>query len=243
MVVVPEEFLKVFKQEPQIPLNILRNDDLLADRLNKALHQKTRNETKTASTQTQSSDHIVEQKPIVASTVINQPGINETLATPTVAFPQRAPELQSTPTEFHSTVSEATPSPRKAPERSLLKQRQELLKRKLRTAKAWDLKTKEVYNWEGGRIEHSNIDQILSYAFDPEGGEPPLGYEAIARRLNIMKESGFPNKKFQEAVDESSEHSPASGARRKTRSLYVTQRGKGRCCRGRGSKPLRWTLY
>src|SRR2546422_9397821 len=111
MVVVPEEFLKVFKQEPQIPLNILGNDDLLADRLNKALHQKTRNETKTASTQTQSSDHIVEQKPIVASTVINQPGINETLATPTVAFPQRAPELQSTPTEFHSTVSKATPSP------------------------------------------------------------------------------------------------------------------------------------
>jgi hypothetical protein len=238
MVVVPEEFLKVFKQEPQIPLNILRNDDLLADRLNKALHQRTLNETKTASTQTQSSDHIVDQKPTLGtSTVINQPGINETLATPTVAFPQRAPEQQSTPAEFHSTVSEATP-----PERSLLKQRQEILKRKLRTAKAWDLKTKEVYNWEGSLIEHSNIDQILSYAFDPEGGEPPLGYEAIARHLKIMKESGFPNKKFQEAVDESSGHSPVT-VRRKTRSLYVTQRGKGRCCRGRGGKPLRWTLY
>ena len=85
MIVVPEEFLKVFKQEPQIPLNLLRNDDLLADRLNKALHQRTLNETKKeTSTQT---DHIVDQKPIDISTIIKQPGIKEALATPTAAFP------------------------------------------------------------------------------------------------------------------------------------------------------------
>src|ERR1700689_1393733 len=96
MVVVPEEFLKVFKQEPQIPLNFLRNDELLADRLNKAIHQKTLNERQmaTATRQTMSPDHIVQTPKKEPPSVIDQSGINQTLATPTV-IPQRAPEQQS----------------------------------------------------------------------------------------------------------------------------------------------------
>jgi hypothetical protein len=240
MVVVPEEFLKVFKQEPQIPLNFLRNDDLLADRLNKALQQKTQNEGKTASTQTDPLDHIVDQKPI--DTVIKQPGINESLATPTVAFPSRAPQQQSTPAEFHSI--EASPSGISLEERSPFNKRKEELKKKLQRARAWNTRTKEVDNWEGGWIKNSNIDTILSYAFDPEGGEPPIGYRQLARHLKIMNETEFPNTNFQKVVDQSSGRSPV-GVRRRLPTPYVTQRGKG-CCKKKqvgNRQPLRWTQY
>lgn len=238
MVVVPEEFLKVFKQEPQIPLNLLRNDELLADRLNKALQQKTVN--KTVSTQTPESDEIKKE---ITPTVVTKPDINETLATPTAAFAPRAPEQQSTPAEFHSI--EASPSGIGLEERSPIEQRQQDLRRKLQRAKAWDTRTKEVDNWEGGRIKNSNIDAILSYAFDPEGGEPPLGYRQIARHLKIMNETGFPNKNFQKAVDQSSGRSPV-GVRRRMPTPYVTQRGKGSCCKKtkvENRQSLRWTPY
>jgi hypothetical protein len=245
MVVVPEEFLKVFKQEPQIPVNLLRNDDLLADRLNKALQQKTRltSERQTASTQTtgESHDHIVDKKPMEAPPLISQMGINETLATPTVSFAPRAPEQQSTPSEFHSVEAIA-----QSPQDRSLEQRQEQLKRTLLRVKAWDSRTREVDNWEGGRIKDSNIDTILSYAFDPEGGEPPLGYRQIARHLRIMNETGFPNKSFQRVVDQSSGHSPVS-VRRRMPTPYVTQRGKGKCCKKiksrKETKSMRWTAY
>lgn len=239
MVVVPEEFLKVFRQEPQIPLNMLRNDELLADRLNKALNQRAaaNSETKTASTQTQPSDNDLDMTP----NAVNQPGINQTPATPTDAFPVRAPEL-ATPTEFQTVVT----TPRRRRGTSPLEQRQKLLRHKLRRVTAWDSTTKEVYNWEGGRIEHSNIDDILSYAFDSEGREPPLGYKAIARHLKIMNETGFPNKDFERVVDQSTGVSPVT-VRRKTRTPHVTQRGKGGCCKkkqsGKGAEPLRWTPY
>lgn len=236
MVVVPEEFLKMFKQEPQIPLNILRNDELLADRLNKALHQRTLfSERKTASTQTSPSDHNVDQLPKDPTSPV---GINQTLPTPSVPFPPRAPEQQSTPVveEFES-FSEATPP--KSQERSIYKQRQKTLKIKLRNAGAWDQATKEIYKFEGGQIENSNIDDVLSYAFDVEGREPPLGYEEIARRLKIMDQSGFPNKHFQRTIDQSREKSP----RRRTK--IGVQRGKGKCCKklSKDVEPLRWTPY
>ena len=235
MVVVPEEFLKVFKQEPQIPLNLLRNDELLADRLNKALNQRTLKTKETVSIQT--PDHISDQtKKETTPTVVTQLDIKETLTTPTVA--PRASEQESTPADYHSI--EASPSRTSPEERSPLAQRQQNLRRKLQRTKAWDTKTKEVDNWEGGRIKDSNIDAILSYAFDPDGGEPPLGYRQIARHLKIMNETGFPNKNFQKAVDQSSGRSPI-GVRRRMPTHYVTQRGKGKCCKK--VTPLQWTLY
>src|SRR5215469_2526120 len=100
MVVVPEEFLKVFKQEPQIPLNLLRNDELLADRLNKALHQRTliNSEKETVSTQTTASDRIIDQTADETTTVVKQPAIKQSPLTPTVAFPP--PEQPSTSTDI-----------------------------------------------------------------------------------------------------------------------------------------------
>ena len=235
MVVVPEEFLKGFKQEPQIPLNLLRNDELLADRLNKALHQRTLIHKTKETVSTQTPDYIADQtKQETTPNVVTQPDINETLATPTVA--PRASEQESTPTDYHSI--EASPSRTNPEERSPLEARQQDLRRKLQRAKAWDTRTKEVDNWQGGRIKDSNIDAILSYAFDPEGGEPPLGYREIAQHLKIMKETGFSNKNFEKAVDQSSGRSPI-GVRRRMPSHYVTQKGKGKCCK----KVTQWTPY
>jgi hypothetical protein len=223
MVVVPEEFLKIFKQEPQIPLNFLRNDDLLADRLNKALNQKTLPKKETVSTQT--VPDVIDQKP----TTIKQPAINET--TPIVA----QPEQQSTP--YHSPVGEVTPI--RIPEQtSLNEQRINSLRNKLKSAIAFDPKTKEVYS-EGVRVQQSNIDHILSYAFNPEATTPPKGYKAIAKYLKIMNESDFPNTTFQTAVDQSRGQSPVLPGKRKTPTPYVTQRGKG----SKKTQPLRWNPY
>jgi hypothetical protein len=218
MVVVPEEFLKVFQQEPQIPLNFLRNDDLLADRLNKALNQKTLPKKETVSTQI--VPDVIDQKP----TTIKQSAINET--TPTVA-------QQSTP--YHSPVGEATPI--RISEQTN-EQRINSLRNKLKSAIAFDTKTKEVYR-EGVRVQHSNIDHILSYAFNPEATAPPMGYKAIAKYLKIMNESDFPNTAFQTAVDQSRGQSPITAGKRKTPSPYVTQRGKG----SKKTQPLRWNPY
>jgi hypothetical protein len=241
MVVVPEEFLKVFKQEPQIPLNFLRNEELLADRLNKALHQRTTSTSVSTQTSEGIPDNTIDRKPFEASTHISQSGINETLATPTASFTIRAPEQQSTPSEFHSRVT----TPGTSKESSELEQRIEELKDQLKKVKAWDTRSKQVNNWEGGWIKGSNIDAILSYAFNPEGGEPPLGFRQIARHLKIMEETGFPNKDFQRAVDQASGQSPVRAGRRRMPTPYVFQKGKGNCCKKRSPqvKPIRWTTY
>jgi hypothetical protein len=227
MVVVPEEFLKVFKQEPQIPLNFLRNDDLLADRLNKALNQKTLPNKQTVSTQT--VPDVIDQKP----TTIKQPAINET--TPTVAQQSTPPEQQSTP--YHSPVGEAPPI-RISEQTSLNEQRINSLRNKLKSVGAYSPKKKEVYR-EGTRVEHSNIDHILSYAFNPDATAPPKGYKAIARYLKIMNESDFPNTTFQTAVDQSRGQSPIIPGKRKTPTPFVAQRGKG----SKKTQPLRWNPY
>lgn len=227
MVVVPEEFLKVFKQEPQIPLNFLRNDDLLADRLNKALNQKILPRKETVSTQT--VPDVIDQEP----TTIKQPPINET--TPTVAQQSTSREQQSTP--YHSPIAEALPR-RQSQGKSPIDQRIKSLKTKLRSAIAYDSRTKEVYR-DGARVDHSNIDHILSYAFNPEATVAPVGYEAIAKYFKIMNESGFPNRNFQRAVDQSTGQSPVTAGKRKTPTPFVTQRGKG----GKKTQPLRWNPY
>jgi hypothetical protein len=229
MVVVPEEFLKVFKQQPQIALNLLRNDELLADRLNKALHQRTVNERNTA---TQSSENIVNQPPKEEISTVIQ-GIKESPATPTVALP---------PSEQPSTSTKSLEASirRRRPLSEDTTAQRRILKNKLRAAGAWDQTTKEVYNWEGGRIQYSNIDDILSYAFNPEGGQPPLGYKEIARHLKIMNETVFPNIDFVTAIEESRGLSPV-----RPRTKRAGQRGKGGCCkkRSKAAEPLRWTPY
>lgn len=228
---MPEEFLKIFKQAPQIPLNLLRNDDLLADRLNKVLQQRTliNSESKTEATQTQASDNVEVPKEETPTVI---PGIKESPVTPSLVFPP--PEQPSTSTDIRETTLR-----RRRPITQDTKAQQRILRNKLRTTSAWDPTTREVYNWEGGRIEHSNIDDILSYAFDPESGEPPLGYKAIARHLKIMNETGFPNVDFERAVEESRGHSPV-----RPRTKRSAQRGKGSCCKKRSkAEPIRWTPY
>lgn len=73
------------------------------------------------------------------------------------------------------------------------KTRQQLRARLLKTG-AFDNREKTVFNWQGGKIDRSNIDDIMNHLYGPTNHSHPPGTREVAARLRVMNQKDFPNK-------------------------------------------------
>lgn len=74
------------------------------------------------------------------------------------------------------------------------------LRTKLQKTASFDLRTLEVFDWEGRPIKDSNIDRVLDHAYGVSSSRHPPGSREVASRLRLLEISQVPNDAFSSLI-------------------------------------------